>query len=58
MRGRPKGAITHRRAQIMQEMATAAASGERISFASLARRVGLYDYRDARRIVRELQKMV
>lgn len=56
-RGRPSGQMTHRRRQVLEAFADAAANGERVSWASLARRCGLYDYRDARRIAGELQRM-
>lgn len=49
--------MTHRRKQIFEEMADAAARGEKITLASLARRCGLYDYRHARRIKRDLERM-
>ena len=56
-RGRPAGLMTHRRRQVFAEIQEAAKRGEKITLASLARRIGLYDYRDARRIVRELRAM-
>lgn len=56
-RGRPPGQMTHRRRQVLAEYADAAASGERISWAELARRTGLYDYRDARRVLGDLKRM-
>jgi hypothetical protein len=39
------------------ELADIAASGNRVSMAELARRCGLYDYRHARRIVKDLRNM-
>ena len=54
-RGRPAGRMTHRRQQVLAEYQTAAAKGERISWAELARRTGLYSYSDARRIMRDLK---
>jgi DNA-binding IscR family transcriptional regulator len=56
-RGRPAGQMTHRRRQVLDAMTMAAAQGEPISFARLARRCGLYDYREARRIVADLRKL-
>lgn len=56
-RGRPSGQMTHRRRQVLEEYIDAAQDGERISLARLARRCGLYDYREARRIVADLQKI-
>lgn len=49
--------MTHRRLQVLAEMRFAAEMGERISLARLARRCGLYDYREARRIVGDLRKL-
>lgn len=56
-RGRPAGQMTHRRQQILAEYADAAARGDRLSLAQLARRCGLHDYRDARRIVTDLKRL-
>lgn len=56
-RGRPAGRMTHRRRQVLMAIADAAAEGRRPSLASVARRCGLYDYRDARRIVRDLSRI-
>ena len=56
-RGRPRGQMTHRRQQVLAEYATAAKNGERISWAELARRTGLHSYNDARRIIRDLEKI-
>jgi hypothetical protein len=55
--GRPSGQMTQRRRQVLEAYADAAADGQRISWAALARRCGLYDYRDAKRIASELQRM-
>lgn len=57
MRGRPANQMTRRRRQVLDQYETAAKSGEPISMARLARQCGLYDFRDARRIVGELRKM-
>lgn len=56
MRGRPAGRMTHRRTQVLERYVDAAADGQRISLARLARECGLYDYREARRVVRDLRK--
>lgn len=53
-RGRPAGQMTHRRRQVLAEYQAMAARGERVRLAELARRCGLYDYRDARRILNDL----
>lgn len=53
-RGRPLGLMTTRRRAVLREMALATEGGERISWAELARRAGLYDFRDAKRIAREI----
>jgi hypothetical protein len=56
-RGRPRGQMTHRRRQVLKALADASAQGERLSFANIARRCGLYDYREARRIVNDLRRL-
>jgi hypothetical protein len=56
-RGRKPNQMTHRRRQVLDEITEAVAHGERLTLASIARRCGLYDYRDARRIMRDLQRM-
>lgn len=56
-RGRPTGQMTHRRKQILERITQEAAEGKRISLARLARECGLTDYRNARRIVRDLNRM-
>lgn len=56
-KGRKPGVMTARRKQVLEAMTEAAASGERIGVMRLARKCGLYDYRDARRIVRDLRRM-
>lgn len=55
--GRPKNAITARRKQVLDELCVAAAEGRRVTLSELARRCGLYDYRHARRIKRDLEQM-
>lgn len=54
---RPANCMTHRRRQVLEEIMDAAAHGEQITLARLARRCGLYDYRHARRIKRDLERM-
>lgn len=56
-RGRPGMVMTHRRKQVFEQLADRAANGERVSLAELARRCGLTDYRNARRIVADLRRM-
>ena len=56
-RGRPAHQMTHRRQQVLQVLADQAVEGRRVSWAEIARRCGLYDYRDARRIARDLNQM-
>ena len=56
-RGRPKLRLTARRRDVLSAYADAAASGGDIRLAEIARRCGLYDYRDARRIVGDLKAM-
>jgi ribosomal protein S25 len=56
-RGRKPNQMTHRRRQVLDEIAEAVAHGERVTSSSLARRCGLYSYREATRIVRDLKKM-
>lgn len=56
-RGRPRLTMTHRRRQVLDELTELALNGSRVTTAELARRCGLYDYRDARRIIRDLKIM-
>jgi hypothetical protein len=49
--------MTHRRRQVLNHLTDCALNGERVTMAELARRCGLYDYRDVRRIVRDLNRM-
>ncbi len=56
-KGRPAGAMTTRRRQVLDALADAAEGGERVTWARIARRCGLYDYRAARRIARDLEAM-
>lgn len=56
-RGRPRNAITRRRKQVLDQLCERASDGARISLGELARRCGLHDYRSARRIVRDLEKI-
>ena len=57
MRGRPKWVMTTRRKQVLAELESKALSGAQVTMAELARRCGLYDYRHARRIVKDLKIM-
>lgn len=56
-RGRPALQMTQRRRQLLAEYGEMAAQGQPIRLAELARRCGLYDYRDARRIMGDLAAM-
>ncbi len=56
-RGRPAGVMTHRRQQVLSEIADAVAQGEHVTLASLARRCGLHSYNDARRIMSDLKRL-
>ena len=56
-RGRPRGQMTRRRRQVLEQVIDAAQDGERLSLARIARTCGLYDYREARRIVSDLRKL-
>lgn len=56
-RGRPAGQMTHRRQQIFDAIIEAAERGEVVSAWHLARRCGIYDYRNAKRIVRDLKRL-
>ncbi|MEI6644050.1 MAG: hypothetical protein WCL10_18675 [Novosphingobium sp.] len=49
--------MTHRRQQVLQELAQAGMNGEQVTLARLARSCGLYDYREARRIMGDLKKL-
>lgn len=56
-RGRPAGQMTFRRQQVLERYVDLVQSGERISVAQLSRECGLYDYRDARRILGDLERL-
>lgn len=56
-RGRPAGRMTQRRRQAFEAITEAAANGEQITLARLARKIGVYDYREARRIMGDLRTM-
>lgn len=49
--------MTTRRRQVLGALVEAAVKGEPINLARLARRCGLCDYREARRIVADLRKL-
>ncbi len=57
VRGRPPGLLTDRRKQMLGAIISAVADGKPINFASLAHQCGLYDYRHARRVVKDLRKI-
>ncbi|MFA6031828.1 MAG: hypothetical protein WC889_02875 [Myxococcota bacterium] len=49
--------MTQRRQQVLAAYVDRVANGERVSLAELARRCGLYDYREARRVVADLRQL-
>ena len=49
--------MTKRRAQVLESITERASLGERITWAHIARTTGLHDWRDAKRIVRDLNRM-
>jgi predicted DNA-binding transcriptional regulator YafY len=49
--------MTRRRLDVLHEYSQAIEAGERISLAELARRCGLWSYRDARRMLDDLKRM-
>jgi hypothetical protein len=57
MRGRPAGRMTPRRLRVLETLVDAAQRGEHISLAKIARKCGLTDYRNARRIREDLRRM-
>jgi alkylated DNA nucleotide flippase Atl1 len=56
-RGRPTGQMTHRRRQVLRCLIMAKAEGQRVTYAEIARRCGLCDYREARRVVADMRKI-
>jgi hypothetical protein len=48
--------MTPNRRAAMREMALASTQGERITLAELARRCGMFDYRIARRALRDIER--
>lgn len=56
-RGRPKLKMTQRRSQVLAAYEAEACDGTCPSLSRLARRCGLYDYRDARRVMGDLKLM-
>lgn len=56
-RGRPAGVMTRRRREVLALLMQARHEGQHITLSHIARRCGLTDYRNARRIVRDLEKM-
>lgn len=57
--GRKQGTtiMTRNRQRILAAYADMAASGETVRLAEIARRCGLYSYRNARRTVRDLRRL-
>ncbi len=56
-RGRPAGRMTPLRKKALALMAEEARAGGFISYAKVARKLGLTDYRNARRVVNDLRKL-
>lgn len=56
-RGRPANLMTARRRQVLECCRAAAARGERLSLARIARACGMYDYRKVRRVLADLRRM-
>ena len=48
--------MTHRRQRVLRELARASEQGRRLTLAELARRTGLYDYREARKTLRHIER--
>lgn len=48
--------MTHRRRRVLLTLLDARQEGENITLAEIARRAGLTCYRDARRVVRDLER--
>lgn len=57
LRGRPFGMTPLRQRVLAEIEASVADGGEAPSLRTLARRCGLYDFRDARRAVRALKRL-
>lgn len=57
MRGRPKLEMTLRREQVLAAYEADAREGACPSLSRLARRCGLYDYRNVKRVLRDLRDM-
>lgn len=53
-KGRPRDAMTTRRKQVLDVITE---SRDRLSWAEIARRCGIHDYNNARRTVRDLERM-
>lgn len=56
-RGRPALKLTPLRAEVLAQLSRSFAKREQLTLAELARRCRLYDYRDARRVIRDLKAM-
>lgn len=57
MRGRPIGQMTFRRRQVLEKYVDLTQAGERVSVSRLSRECGFFDYRNAKRVLRDLQSM-
>lgn len=56
-KGRPKGQMTPRRSQVLDCIEHYRTRGVYVSLSRIARECGLTDYRNARRIVTDLQQI-
>jgi hypothetical protein len=57
MRGRPTGQMTFRRRQVLEKYNDMVFAGESVSISRLSRECGFFDYRNAKRVLRDLQSM-
>lgn len=58
IRGRPPGQMTLRRRLVLEAIEAAVSRGDPVpSLSALARRCGLYDHHEARRVRNDLRKM-
>lgn len=48
--------MTHHRRKVLALLTAARKRGEIVTLSHIARRAGLYDFREARRIVRDLER--
>lgn len=55
--GRPQHQMTTRRRQVLEQYRELAQTGARISAWRIARACGIYDYRNAKRVLKDLREM-